>query len=130
MATAKKFEDLEIWQMSAKLDVEVFKLIERSPGISRDFRLRDQILSSSGSIMDNISEGFERGGNKEFMQFLSVSKGSAGELRSQIHRCFNREHISEPDHDTYVAKCEAISERISKLMNYLSRTEYKGPKFK
>jgi four helix bundle protein len=130
MATVRKFEDLEIWKMSAKLDVEIFKLIDGNIKLSRDFRLRYQMLGSSGSIMDNIAEGFERGGNREFIQFLSISKGSAGELRSQIRRCYNREHISEEVQLVFVRKCENVSERLSNFMTYLRRSEYKGPKFR
>lgn len=130
MANIKRFEDIEIWQLSAKLDVEIYKLTSDNEFIKRDFKFRDQIRGSSGSIMDNIAEGFERGGNKEFIQFLSFSKGSAGELRSQIHRCYNREYISEPTHNNLVSKCEDISERLSNFMRYLSRSEYRGHKVK
>lgn len=130
MATIKKFEDMDIWQVSAKLDVEIFKLTEENQFLLRDFRFKAQILGSSGSIMDNIAEGFERGGNREFIQFLSYSKGSAGELRSQIRRCYNRGYITSEVHHDFVLKCESISERLSNFMRYLSRSEYKGTKFK
>lgn len=130
MATIKRFEDLEIWKMSAKLDVEVFKLVSGNSRISKDFRLRDQILGSSGSIMDNIAEGFERQGNREFIQFLSISKGSAGELRSQLHRCLHSEHIQAPEHKMFVEKCELICEHLNRFMSYLSKSEHKGVKFK
>ncbi len=130
MAIIKRFEDIDIWQASAKLDVEIFKLIEENKYLVTDFRFKGQILGSSGSIMDNIAEGFERGGNKEFIQFLSFSKGSAGELRSQIRRCYNRGYISEEIHDNIVRKCEAISESLSNFMRYLRNSEYKGSKYK
>ena len=130
MGTIKRFEDMEIWQFSSELDTEIFRLIEGNDYLSKDFKMRGQMLGSSGSIMDNIAEGFERGGNREFIQFLSFSKGSAGELRSQIRRCYNRGYINEEAHNNFVLKCEAISERLSNFMRYLSRSEYKGPKFK
>ncbi len=130
MATIKRFEDMEIWRISAKLDVEIFKLTEENKYLVKDFKFKAQILGSSGSVMDNIAEGFERGGNREFIQFLSFSKGSAGELRSQIRRCYNRGYISEEVHDEFVLKCESISERLSNFIRYLSRSEYKGQKFK
>lgn len=130
MGTIKKFEDMEIWQLAAKLDVEIYSLTKDNEFITRDFKLRDQIRGSSGSIMDNIAEGFERGGNREFIQFLSFSKGSAGELRSQIRRCYNRGYFAEQVHCDLVLKCEDISERLNNFMKYLSRSEYKGSKFK
>ncbi len=130
MATIKKFEDLEIWQMSAKLDKEIFDLSEKNKRLSRDFRLRDQMLSSSGSTMDNIAEGFERGGNKEFIQFLSITKGSIGELRSQVHRCTHRNYINEFESKEFINKCEEISERVSRFMTYLSKSDFKGSKYK
>jgi len=85
MATFHRFEDLEIWQTAKKLSLKVFKLTEAGPS-SKDFKFRDQIRSSAGSVMDNIAEGFERSGQFEFVNFLSISKGSSGEVRSQLYR--------------------------------------------
>lgn len=129
MATIKKFEDLEIWQQALTLDKEIY-LLAKTGFLAKDFDLKNQMLSSVGSAMDNIAEGFERGGNKEFIQFLSISKGSMGELRSQLHRCRNREYINHETHEELVKKCEAISEKISRFMNYLRKSEYKGNKYK
>lgn len=83
MATIKRFEDLEIWQIARRLCKEVFNLTNKGPFL-KDFKFRDQIRSSSGSIMDNIAEGFERSSRLEFVNFLSIAKGSAGETRSQL----------------------------------------------
>lgn len=77
-----RFEDLEIWKLARELYKYVFKLTSREPFVS-DFRFRDQMRDSSGSVSDNIAEGFERGGNREFTQFLWVSKGSCGETSNQ-----------------------------------------------
>ncbi len=85
MATFHRFEELEIWQIARKLSLKVFHLTETGPA-SRDFKFRDQIRDSAGSVMDNIAEGFERSGQFEFVNFLSISKGSNGEVRSQLHR--------------------------------------------
>lgn len=77
MATFHRFEDLEILQIAKKLSLKVFMLTEVGPS-SRDFKFRDQIRSSAGSVMDNIAEGFERSGQFELVNFLSISKGSSG----------------------------------------------------
>jgi len=77
-----RFEDLEIWKEARELCKIVYEITSNG-SFSTDFKFRDQMKASSGSAMDNISEGFDRGGNKEFYQFLSISKGSCGEVRSQ-----------------------------------------------
>ena len=94
MATITKFEDLKIWQKARELCREI-ALLTRQDEFSKDYRLKDQIKSSSGSIMDNIAEGFERDGRKEFIQFLSMSKGSAGEVRSQLYRAHDCGYITK-----------------------------------
>ncbi len=109
MATIKAFEDIEAWQKARQFCKEIYKLtLEGS--FAKDFSLRDQINRSSGSIMDNIAEGFERGSKNEFIQFLSYSKGSAGETRSQLHRAFDRNYITE----TTFQKLNEESQEISK----------------
>jgi four helix bundle protein len=93
MPTVKRFEDLQVWQQARELDQLVFKLTQK-PVISRDYRLIDQWRAASGSIMDNIAEGFDREGRKEFLQFLSIAKGSTGEVRSQAYRTFDRNYLT------------------------------------
>lgn len=88
MATVNRFEDLEIWQEARRL-AEIIHKISIETDLKTDFRFKEQIKSSSGSVMDNIAEGFERDGNLEFRQFLSIAKGSAGETRSQLYRVFD-----------------------------------------
>ena len=88
MATITKFEDLEIWQLARELSREVYLLTFVEP-IKNDFRLKDQMRGSSGSMMDNIAEGFERGSKLEFINSLSYSKGEAGELKSQLYRALD-----------------------------------------
>ncbi|MFI5164710.1 MAG: four helix bundle protein [Bacteroidia bacterium] len=129
MATIKRFEDLECWQLARELEKDVF-LCTKIGGLSRDFKMRDQMLSSSGSIMDNIAEGFERGGNKEFSQFLSIAKGSAGELKSQLYRAMDRGYILKEEFETLYNKTEIVAKKISGLMNYLADSEMKGSKYK
>lgn len=91
-----KFEDLEIWQESREL-CKLVKEITSKGTFKSDYRFKDQIRASSGSTMDNIAEGFERGGNKEFIQFLYISKGSCGEVRSQVYRAFDYKHINQDE---------------------------------
>ena len=86
--TIKRFADLEVWKNARELCKKI-KTISDSTALGKDFSLKDQILRSSGSCMDNIAEGFERDGNKEFINFLYISKGSIGETRSQVHRTFD-----------------------------------------
>jgi len=83
MATAPQFEDLQVWQDARALVREIYKITKNS-SFRRDFSLRDQITRASASTMSNIAEGFERGGRKEFVQFLNIAKGSNGEVRSQL----------------------------------------------
>jgi four helix bundle protein len=128
MATITKFEDLEIWQEARKLAKEVF-ILSKETDLKTDFRFKEQIKASSGSVMDNIAEGFERDGNLEFRQFLSVAKGSAGETRSQIYRLYDCEYISEEQFKYLKNKYENLSGKIKNFITYLNKKDFKGNKF-
>ncbi|QLG45356.1 four helix bundle protein [Costertonia aggregata] len=129
MATIKRFEDLEIWQEARGLSKEIISISEII-NLKRDFKLKDQIKSSSGSVMDNIAEGFERDGNLEFRQFLAIAKGSAGETRSQLYRVMDNNYIEEDKLLKLISEYEILSRRISNFMAYLSKQDFKGNKFK
>jgi four helix bundle protein len=129
MGTIKNFEDMELWQRSRDLSKSIFK-ITLNKNFSRDFELKNQILASSGSIMDNITEGFEREGVKEFLQFLSIAKGSSGETRSQLYRALDREYIDKDVFDKLLSDVLQISKMISGFMNYLKNSDCKGSKYK
>lgn len=129
MATIKRFEDLEIWQLARKLSQQII-FISKNTELKSDYRFKDQIKASSGSVMDNIAEGFERDGNLEFRQYLSIAKGSAGETRSQSYRLFDSEYISEEKLKKLVNECEILSKKIANFINYLNKKDFKGNKFK
>ena len=129
MSTITRFEDLEIWRLSRELCQEVYIIITTT-SLKNDFKLRDQIDGSSGSVMDNIAEGFERDGKNEFRQFLSISKGSCGETRSQLYRVFDRKYISQESFEKLKSKTIVLSKKISSFIDYLNKTKYKGTKYK
>jgi len=129
MSTFNRFEDILAWQKARELCkmLNGFTLKEL---FSRDFKLVSQIKSSSGSAMDNIAEGFERGGNKEFIQFLFISKGSAGETRSQLYRALDNSYISEEEFQKAYCFAEDVSKLVAGLINHLKSSDIKGDKFK
>lgn len=127
--TIEKFEDLEIWQKARTLSKIIFQLTENR-SFKSDFKLKDLIRGSSGSTMDNIAEGFERNGKKEFLQFLSIAKGSCGETRSQSYWAFDYKYITQEELDDLVKRCTLLSRKISSLMTYLKKSKYDGSKYK
>ena len=90
----KTFEELPVWQLSRKLNIELIRTLKDINDLDTGF-LKNHIFKTSGSVMDNIAEGFERSGNKEFINFLSISKGSLGELKSQLYRAYDFNLIEE-----------------------------------
>ena len=128
MATIKRFEDLEIQQDARRLSKEII-FISKNTDLNKDFKFNAQIKDSSGSVMDNIAEGFERNGNIEFRQFLSIAKGSAGETRSQLYRVFDNDYINEEKLNYLVIEYEKLSVKIHNFITYLNKKDFKGTKF-
>ena len=129
MATIKRFEDIESWQLARQLTKEIYAVTKRN-GFEKDFGLQNQIQRASVSILSNIAEGFERNGNKEFLQFLSVAKGSAGEVRAQLYVALDQGYLDQQTFDSLMALTENISKKINGLMFYLRQTSQKGTKYK
>jgi four helix bundle protein len=128
MATIKSFEDIEAWKAARKLSQDIYELTLKG-SFNLDFSLKGQINKSSGSVMDNIAEGFERGGTREFVQFLSIARGSCGEVRSQLYRAYDRRHIQESELDTLREQALKVSKMITGFMQYLLSSDIKGMKF-
>ena len=125
MATIKRFEDILSWQKGRELNRIIGGYIDAGK-FKRSFKLIDQIEGSAGSIMDNIAEGFERGGNKEFIQFLYISKGSCGEFRSQLYRALDRKFIEQDEFELLYNLAKEVIVLLQKLIDYLQKTELKG----
>lgn len=129
MATIHRFEDLEVWQRAREITKDIYGLCRES-AFSRDFGLKDQICRSSESVMSNLAEGFERDGNREFVNFLSIAKGSCGEVRSHLYVALDQKYITQNQFDLAYVKCEQNSRGLSGLIKYLNQSEIKGRKFR
>ena len=124
---ALQFEELDIWKQSRELCKNIYT-ITNYVLFDKDFRFRDQIRASSGSIMDNIAEGFERNGNKEFIQFLYIAKGSCGEVRSQLYRAIDNNYIKKEEFDELHNQTRQLSKSISGFIQYLKTSQISGHK--
>jgi four helix bundle protein len=129
MATFKTFEDIEAWQRSRALTRSIYNVTSQGT-FARDFGLRNQIRKASVSIMSNIAEGFERSGTREFIQFLATAKGSAGEVRAQLYVALDQGYVEQAIFDDLSQSIIKISMMLSGLITYLSRTDFKGTKYK
>ena len=125
----QNFEDLEVWKLSRELTSRIYT-VTRDGLFSRDFGLIDQIRRASTSVMSNIAEGFERGGNKEFIQMLYIAKGSCGEVRSQLYIALDQKYLSREQHITLLELSRTISIKLSNFISVLRNSAYKGEKYK
>src|SRR6266576_6280928 len=124
----KVFEDLEVWKEGRRLTQRIYQLT-KNENFSKDFALRDQIRRAAVSIMSNIAEGFERGGNQEFVQFLYVAKASCGEVRSQVYVAVDQSYVALKDCDEASKSFRRLSIMINNLIDYLKNSGMKGSKF-
>jgi four helix bundle protein len=129
MATVNKFEDLEVWQMARKYAGSIHTLTLKE-NFSKEYKFKDQIKDSSGSVMDNIAEGFGRESRLEFINFLGIAKGSLYESKSQLYRAFDYGLISKEVLDLNYQEAEIIAAKIAAFMIYLNKTLIRGKKFK
>lgn len=128
MAKIKQFEDILAWQKGRELTQLVYRE-SRKGEFAKDFALRDQIRRAVISITSNIAEGFERGGTKEFIQFLGHSKGSSGEVRSQLYVALDEQYVDQELWQELHNRCLEISRLLDGFIKYLRQTEIKGRKF-
>jgi four helix bundle protein len=129
MPTIKKIEDIEAWKKARELTRAVYNCSKVEP-FSKDFALRDQMRRAAVSVMSNIAEGFERGGTKEFVQFLANAKGSAGEVEAQLFVALDQKYISEGEFARLRDLAVSTKRLIGGLMSYLRQSGMKGEKYK
>ena len=129
MSKVERFEDLEVWKLAREICSELENLFETT-ALGKRYSLMNQMDRSSGSVMDNIAEGFGRGGNLEFRNFLGFSRGSCTELKSQLYRAKDKNLITEEEFQKLSQKCEKEIAKITSFINFLDRSNFKGSKFK
>ncbi len=115
MAKFNKFEEIKCWQRSIKLANYIYKEFQDN----RDFSFKDQIQRAAISISNNIAEGFERKGNKEFKRFLFIAKGSCGELRSMLYLALGLKYINKERFNFFYQESTEISKMLSGLIKTL-----------
>lgn len=129
MATVKDFEELAIFQKARELSKKIYPITQRGE-FKYDSRFVQQIHAAAGSIMDNIAEGFERGGNKEFLNFLFIAKGSCGEVRSQLIRANDVGYLTPEEYDELYVECRKLSAAIMNFIKEIKGSEMQGAKYK
>jgi four helix bundle protein len=129
MASIQKFEEIEAWQKGRELTRRIYQITAKEK-FARDFTLKDQIKRAAISITSNIAEGFERGGNREFIQFLAIAKGSASELKSQLYTALDAGYITQVEFNELYQLAHSIMLLIGGFMKYLQQSELRGRKFK
>ncbi len=129
MATIQKFEDLKVWQKARELSQKIYPLTFIEP-ICSDFRYKDQIRGSLGSIMDNIAEGFGRGSRLGFITGLNISRGETDELKSQLYRGLDNNYFSNDQFIEFYALADQVTKMNTSLITYLNKSKIKGQRFK
>ena len=128
MSEIHKIEDLRVWQ-NARILCKIIYTLTHKEDFEKDFRFVQQIRAAAGSIMDNIAEGYGRGGNKEFIQFLSIAKGSTQEVLSQLYRAYDVQYITEQEFIETKQLLNTISVMLHNLIERLKQSDIKGSKY-
>lgn len=127
MKKIERFEDLEVWKESVEI-AKLIYIISENDKIKSDYGMKDQIRRSATSISNNIAEGFEYNSTKNFIKYLKIAKGSAGELRSQLYILFQTGYISEEIYKEIFEQCINISKQLSGFIKYLQSFEHNKTK--
>jgi four helix bundle protein len=128
MSKIERFEDIEAWKAARVLTAKIYSLSAEG-SLARDFGLRDQLRRAAVSVMSNIAEGFERGGDKEFLQFLSLAKASCAEVRSHLYVAADQSYLTTRRFKDLQDDAERVAKMLAGFMNYLRKSEYRGNKF-
>jgi four helix bundle protein len=126
---AKYFEDLDVWKEARRL-TNVIYAATANGAFAKDFGLRDQMQRAAVSVMSNIAEGFERGGNQEFMQFLYIAKGSCGEVRSQLYIALDQHYVEQKQFIAMLNSLRKVSGMLGSLIDYLRGSTMRGEKYR
>ena len=129
MAAVRDFEELAIFQKARELSKKIYPVTNRE-GFKSDYRFVQQIRAAAGSIMDNIAEGFERTGNKEFLNFLYIAKGSCGEVRSQLIRANDVGYLTPKEYEELYSDCRKLSASIMNFIKEIKTSDITGAKYK
>ena len=129
MGKFNSFEEINSWQRARVFNKWIY-LITENTNFKKDYDFTRQIRRDWISISSNIAEGFERNTDKEFIYFLYVAKASAGEVRSQLYRALDRNHITIEEFDSLKLQSEQISKQLKGFIAYLNNSEFKGAKYK
>ncbi len=129
MSKIERFEDIEAWKGAHVLTSKIYQLTGEG-SFARDFGLRDQLRRAAVSVMSNVAEGFERGGDKEFLQFLSLAKASCAEIRSHLYVAMDQAYLTHKQFDELTQQAETVGRMLAGFMSYLKKSEYRGNKFR
>lgn len=129
MSAVRDFEELAIFQKARELSKKIYPVTKRGE-FKYDSRFVQQIRAAAGSIMDNIAEGFERTGNKEFLNFLYIAKGSCGEVRSQLIRANDLGYLTPEEYDELYTECRKLSAGITNFIKEIKASDLTGAKYK
>ena len=129
MATFKRFEDMEVWHKARAVVLAVYDCTKKG-AFARDFALRYQVRRAAISVVSNIAEGFEREGRAELVQFLSVAKGSLGEVMAQLYVALDQGYVTQEEFNQLSGQVQDTRKLLAGLMNYLKRSDIAGQKYK